>query len=256
MTQASRHTATRSVLARRWPLVAVGVALIAACLAAFPLAAKTLRFASAFDPQSLDPHALALQYQTRVVSQIYESLVFRDRNFAMEPALAMSWQQVDPKRWRFKLRSGVKFQDGTLFTADEVVFSIGRALAKNSQRAFQLRRLEARRWTIRGRLPARGARRGPAGKADYVGIMSRAWSPRTASSSRRTTMPNRRLTPPATPTAPDPTSSKATSPTYVPCWSRTRTGGGSAATWTRRSMSWSSRTRRGSPRWSQARSTS
>jgi peptide/nickel transport system substrate-binding protein len=154
------------------------VALIAGCLAAFPLAAKTLRFASAFDPQSLDPHALALQYQTRVVSQIYESLVFRDRNFAMEPALAVSWQQVDPKRWRFKLRPGVKFQDGTPFTADDVVFSIERALAKNSQRAFQLRGvLEARKvddQTVDFLLEAPDAVLPE--KLIYVGMMSRAWA--------------------------------------------------------------------------------
>ncbi|TMG82077.1 MAG: hypothetical protein E6H78_15495, partial [Betaproteobacteria bacterium] len=70
------------------------VALITLPLVALPLAAATLRFASGFDPQSLDPHALALQYQTRVASQIYESLVFRDRNFAIEPALAVSWQKL------------------------------------------------------------------------------------------------------------------------------------------------------------------
>ena len=60
--------------------------LLAAALVALPLAAKTLRFASAFDPQTMDPHAIALQYQTRVVSQIYESLVSRDRKFELEPA--------------------------------------------------------------------------------------------------------------------------------------------------------------------------
>jgi peptide/nickel transport system substrate-binding protein len=179
MTQASRYAAAPSVLARRSPLIAVGVALIAGCLAAAcPLAAKTLRFASAFDPQSLDPHALALQYQTRVVSQIYESLVFRDRSFAMEPALAVSWQQVDPKRWRFKLRSGVKFQDGTPFTADDVVFSIERALAKNSQRAFQLRGvLEARKvddLTVDFLLAAPDAVLPE--KLIYVGVMSKAWA--------------------------------------------------------------------------------
>src|SRR6202158_2091772 len=121
----------------------IALVLLAGCLAAFPLAAKTLRMASAFDPQSMDPHGLALQYQTRVVSQIYESLVNRDRNFALEPALAASWRQIEPKRWRFTLHAGVKFHDGTPFTADDVVFSIEQALAKNSQRSFQLRGVEA-----------------------------------------------------------------------------------------------------------------
>jgi len=145
---------------------------------ALPLAAATLRFASGFDPQSLDPHALALQYQTRVVSQIYESLVFRDRNFAIEPALAVSWQQLEPKRWRLKLRPGVKFHDGAPFTADDVAFSIERALHKNSQRAFQLRGvMEARKvddMTVDFLLSAPDAVLPE--KLIYVGMMSKAWS--------------------------------------------------------------------------------
>src|SRR5262249_13901854 len=115
------------------------VCLGAGCLIALPVAAATLRFASGFDPQSMDPHGLALQYQSRVVTQIYESLVNRDRNFAIEPALAASWQPLEQKRWRFKLRPNVKFHDGTPMTADDVVFSLERAKMKNSQRAFQLR---------------------------------------------------------------------------------------------------------------------
>ncbi len=109
-------------------------------LAAAPLAAKTLRYVSAFDPNSLDPHSLALLYQTRVVSQIYEGLVDRDREFRLEPSLATSWESLDgAKRWRFKLRPEVKFHDGAPFTADDAVFSIERALARTSQRANQLR---------------------------------------------------------------------------------------------------------------------
>src|ERR1700712_1560547 len=101
--------------------------------------ATTLRIASAFDPQTMDPQALALQYHTRVYSQVYEGLVNRDEEFKLEPALAVSWQNVDPLLWRFKLRPGVLFHDGTPFTADDAVFSIERALGPNAQRAFQLK---------------------------------------------------------------------------------------------------------------------
>ncbi len=110
-----------------------------AALALAPATAQTLRYASAFDPNSLDPHALALLYQSRIVTQIYECLVNRDRAFQLEPALALSWQAVDAKTWRFRLRPNVRFHDGTPLTADDVVFSIERALAKTSQRAFQMR---------------------------------------------------------------------------------------------------------------------
>ena len=141
-------------------------ALACACFSA-PLTAKTLRFASAFDPNSLDPHSLALLYQSRVVTQIYEGLVNRDQNFKLEPSLAVSWQAIDPTTWRFKLRPNVTFHDGAPFTADDVVFSIERALAKTSQRACQLRGVTGARKVddVDDRHPALGARRGAAGEA-------------------------------------------------------------------------------------------
>jgi peptide/nickel transport system substrate-binding protein len=155
----------------------VGLLLLAGALVASPLPAKTLRFASAFDPQSMDPHGLALQYQSRVVSQVYDSLVGPDRNFALEPALATSWQQLEPKRWRFKLRAGVKFHDGTPFTADDAVFSIERALAKNSQRSFQLRGVQAVRkiddLTVEFALAEPDAVLPE--KLIYIGMMSKSW---------------------------------------------------------------------------------
>jgi len=163
------------VISRR--LSSIAALLLAAWMAATSSVAATLRFASGFDPQSLDPHALALQYQTRVVSQIYESLVFRDRNFAIEPALAVSWQQLEPMRWRFKLRPNVKFHDGASFTADDVVFSVNRALHKLSQRSFQLRGVnEVRKvddLTVDFLLAAPDAVLPE--KLIYVGMMSKAW---------------------------------------------------------------------------------
>lgn len=168
---------TQTTTPMRKPVRALAAGLVLFSCLALPLQAKTLRMASAFDPQSMDPHALALQYQTRVVSQVYESLVNRDRNFALEPSLALSWQQIEPRRWRFKLRPGVKFHDGTALTADDVVFSIERALLKNSQRSFQLRGVQAARkvdhLTVDFLLAAPDAVL--AEKFIYVGVMSKAW---------------------------------------------------------------------------------
>jgi peptide/nickel transport system substrate-binding protein len=120
-------------------LASLALALVCA-VAPSPAAAqgKTLRFASAFDPQSMDPHSLALLYQTRVVTQIYEGLVNRGKDFKLEPSLAVSWEMTSPTTWRFKLRPGVKFHDGAAFSADDAVFSIERALDKASQRKNQM----------------------------------------------------------------------------------------------------------------------
>jgi peptide/nickel transport system substrate-binding protein len=101
--------------------------------------AAPLRIASGFDPQTMDPHALALLYQSRIYTQVYDSLVNRDEQFRLEPSLALSWQATSATTWRFKLRPGVRFHDGSAFTADDVVFSIERALGPTSQRAFQLK---------------------------------------------------------------------------------------------------------------------
>src|SRR5579859_7875605 len=97
--------------------------------AAFAAEAKTLRYASQFDPGTMDPHALASLYNNRVLGQVYEALVGRDENFKVEPRLAVSWAPLDGgKGWRFKLRPNVKFQDGTPFDAEDVVFNVERAL--------------------------------------------------------------------------------------------------------------------------------
>ena len=73
-------------------------------------------------------------YNNRVLSQIYEPLVGRDDQFKAVGLLAVSWTPLDAGRgWRFKLRPGVRFHDGTPFTADDVVFNVKRAMEPTSQ---------------------------------------------------------------------------------------------------------------------------
>ncbi len=109
----------------RLTLAAAFFALAAAC----DTEAKTLRYASQFDPGTMDPHALASVYNNRVLSQVYEPLVGRDEQFRIEPRLALSWTPLEGGQgWRFKLRPDVKFHDGAPFTADDVVFNVERAL--------------------------------------------------------------------------------------------------------------------------------
>jgi peptide/nickel transport system substrate-binding protein len=114
------------------------MALVLSGLSA-PALAVTVKIATAFDPQTMDPHALALLYHSRVAFQVYDSLLNRDEQFRPEPGLALSWQAVDAKTWRFRLRQGVVFHDGSPFTVDDAVFSIKRAMTPPSQRSFQLK---------------------------------------------------------------------------------------------------------------------
>src|SRR5690606_13071538 len=68
-----------------------------------------------------------------VHAAVYESLVYyNSRSFKPEPMLATAWSQVSPTQLRLTLRSGVKFHDGSDFTADDAVFSLQRAMAPTS----------------------------------------------------------------------------------------------------------------------------
>jgi len=95
--------------------------------------AQTLRWASQGDPQTMDPHSQNESMTNMVNGQVYERLTRRDRQLNIVPGLASEWTQVSPLVWRFKLRPGVKFHDGSPFTADDVVFSINRAKEPTSQ---------------------------------------------------------------------------------------------------------------------------
>jgi peptide/nickel transport system substrate-binding protein len=102
----------------------VGAPLLVASLAA---SAVTLRIANQGDALSLDPHSLNESLQLTVLNNIYEPLVVRGRDYKLAPSLATDWKQTEPTVWRFNLRKGVKFHDGTPFTADDVIFNYERA---------------------------------------------------------------------------------------------------------------------------------
>jgi peptide/nickel transport system substrate-binding protein len=116
------------------PRTAPALALFTAGLMALSpaLDAKTLRWSSQGDVLTMDPHSQNEGLNNTMSDHIYEPLVTRDKSLKLEPCLALSWQEVNPTTWRFKLRPNVRFHDGSPFNADDVVFSIGRALEKTS----------------------------------------------------------------------------------------------------------------------------
>ncbi len=112
-------------------------ACAAACLAAALMSgtahAATFKWANDGDMRAMDPYTFNETVQNTFLENIYEPLVRHNRKLETEPALATAWEQTGPTVWRFHLRQGVKWQDGSPFTAADVLFTFKRATGKNSQ---------------------------------------------------------------------------------------------------------------------------
>jgi peptide/nickel transport system substrate-binding protein len=101
-------------------------------LAASLTQGQTLRWAAQGDLQTLDPHSQNELMTNSLNNQVYEYLVRRMTDQSLGPSLATEWTQVNPLLWRVKLRAGVKFHDGSPFSAEDVIFSMQRLRDGNS----------------------------------------------------------------------------------------------------------------------------
>ncbi len=115
----------------RW-IVTTALALALAANISAADAKNTLRWSSQGDALTADPHAQNEGPTNSSSLNIHDPLVRRNAKADLEPSLAVSWKIANPTTWEFKLRPGVKFHDGTPFTADDVVFSIQRAKTATS----------------------------------------------------------------------------------------------------------------------------
>ena len=104
----------------------------AAVLFAGAASAATLQWASAGDILTFDIHAQNENLNSTACQAVYEALVRWDEHMKVEPALATGWKRV-PGGFLFEIRKGVKFHEGETLTADDVVFSLQRALSPKSQ---------------------------------------------------------------------------------------------------------------------------
>jgi peptide/nickel transport system substrate-binding protein len=111
-------------------LASLGVALSLTVWA--PAHAKTLKWTSASDIPTWDIHSQNNALGNGVHASVYETLFYYGPKFDIEPVLATGWKQVSPTQVRVTLRQGVKFHDGAAFNADDVVFSLTRAMSKTS----------------------------------------------------------------------------------------------------------------------------
>jgi peptide/nickel transport system substrate-binding protein len=81
------------------------------------------------DISTLDPQNHNIRVNYIVGWHLYDNLVYRDqKTLKIGPCLAESWKIIDDHTWEFKLRKGVKFDNGEPFTAESVKFTIERGL--------------------------------------------------------------------------------------------------------------------------------
>src|SRR5262245_21020641 len=98
----------------------VTAALTPAAAAGSAKRGGTLKVTLDSDIIGIDPHGASAGVDRNVYTAIYNGLVAPDKNLKIVPDLAESWTTPDPRTYIFKLRSGVKFHDGTAFDADAV----------------------------------------------------------------------------------------------------------------------------------------
>lgn len=122
--------------------------LIAACTATSPGASPSttaaskvggsVTFAAQSDPDTLDPHKTSNPVSSVVFTWIYEPLVYQDLDNSYKGLLAQSWTVSDDnKTITFKLRSGIKFTDGSPFNAAAVKFTFERLQKEGTKSPIQ-----------------------------------------------------------------------------------------------------------------------
>src|SRR4029079_17072646 len=112
---------------------AVSVAALVTTILIAPGAAfaqKTITIVIPEEPDSLDNCDSARSAVGRVIRQnVNETLIELDPNdSSLKPRLATSWKQTGPTTWRFSLRKGIKYSDGTPLTPESIASSIDKAL--------------------------------------------------------------------------------------------------------------------------------
>ena len=130
---------------KRWKIVSRVTCLALALVMAFSLTAcsqtppaaqtppaptykDTLTVAVASDMTSLDPHVGKEIAAVVVTNNIFATLVSLTPEGEVAPYVAESWKQVDDKTFDFQIRKDIKFHDGSSLTANDVVFSLNRAI--------------------------------------------------------------------------------------------------------------------------------
>ena len=105
--------------------------LLSAFVLSLPMASaqeSSIVIAQGTDAASLDPQRQNDAFTTSILSNIFDTLVYRDANLDLVPGLATSWTLIDDTTWEVSLREGVSFHNGEAFDAEDVKFSLERPL--------------------------------------------------------------------------------------------------------------------------------
>ncbi|MBT3361283.1 MAG: ABC transporter substrate-binding protein [Rhodospirillales bacterium] len=111
----------------RKSLLTLAASSAAALLLAGVASAADLTIGLKSEPSSMDPHYHNLSPNNAMAVNIFDKLVGQDHQQVLYPGLALSWKSIGETTWEFKLRQGVKWHDGSPFTAADVAFTLERA---------------------------------------------------------------------------------------------------------------------------------
>ncbi len=109
-------------------LVTFGALLVGPVLPAAAQPAGRVVIAQGVDPTTLDPQNHEETPAYNVLLNLYDTLLFRDKDLKIIPWLAESWRVVNPTTWEFKIRRNVKFHNGEEVDAEAVKFSLERII--------------------------------------------------------------------------------------------------------------------------------
>jgi peptide/nickel transport system substrate-binding protein len=107
-------------------LAACGITLFLVSQFVSHASATTLTIGMSTEVTSMDPQFQLIAANKNIADHIFDRLVHRNAALVIVPGLAKSWRLIDNNTWEFSLQPGVKFHDGSAFTAEDVKFSIER----------------------------------------------------------------------------------------------------------------------------------
>jgi peptide/nickel transport system substrate-binding protein len=108
-------------------LACVGLALLLGVAPAAAQSTRSLVIGIAQEPSSLDPLFHNVTPNDAAARAFFETLFRMDEEERLVPGLATAWRTADPTTWEVELRRGVRFHDGSAFTAEDVVYTMARA---------------------------------------------------------------------------------------------------------------------------------